>query len=162
LKGDAGKRTSPIAESSRFRFLTLRRALAAMPTIPLNRWCRFFLTSKLLPGVAMKRSPALRHDRQQAVRLGDGFAVVSAGEALETDEVAIVADNAGPIICHPRYPQRWIEQITKAGREQLACVGVALARAEAEESAMPVLIMWAVPAVIVIGGVGYFLVRAVH
>jgi hypothetical protein len=27
---------------------------------------------------------------------------------------------------------------------------------------MPVLIMWAVPAVIVIGGVGYFLVRAVH
>ena len=45
---------------------------------------------------------------------------VSAGEALETDEVAVVADNVGPIICYPRYPQRWIEQITKAGREQLA------------------------------------------
>jgi hypothetical protein len=31
-----------------------------------------------------------------------------------------------------------------------------------EEAKMPVLIMWAVPAVIVIGGVGYYLVRAVH
>jgi hypothetical protein len=109
-----------------------------MPTISLNRWCRFFLTSKLLPGVAMKRSPALRHDRQQAVRLGDGFAVVSAGEALETDEVAIVSDNVGPIICQPRYPQRWIEQITKAGREQLAlrrrCLSEGRSRGECHAS----------------------------
>jgi hypothetical protein len=30
-----------------------------------------------------------------------------------------------------------------------------------EESIMPVL-LWAVPAVIFVGGVGYFLVRAVH
>ena len=27
---------------------------------------------------------------------------------------------------------------------------------------MPVLLLWAVPAVIVVGGVGYYLVRAVH
>jgi hypothetical protein len=27
---------------------------------------------------------------------------------------------------------------------------------------MPVLILWAVPAIVVIGGVGYYLVRAVH
>ena len=31
-----------------------------------------------------------------------------------------------------------------------------------EESNMPVLLLWAVPAVIVVGGVGYYLVRAVH
>jgi hypothetical protein len=29
-------------------------------------------------------------------------------------------------------------------------------------SVMPVLLLWAVPAVIVVGGVGYYLVRAVH
>lgn len=31
-----------------------------------------------------------------------------------------------------------------------------------EESNMPVLLLWAVPAVIVVGGVGYYLVRVVH
>jgi hypothetical protein len=31
-----------------------------------------------------------------------------------------------------------------------------------EESVMPVLLLWAVPAVIFVGGVGYFLVRATH
>jgi hypothetical protein len=31
-----------------------------------------------------------------------------------------------------------------------------------EEAKMPVLIMGAIPAVIVVGGVGYYLVRAVH
>lgn len=31
-----------------------------------------------------------------------------------------------------------------------------------EESDMPVLLLWAVPAVIFVGGVGYFLVRGVH
>jgi hypothetical protein len=31
-----------------------------------------------------------------------------------------------------------------------------------EEAKMPVLIMWAIPTVIVVGGVGYFLVRAIH
>jgi hypothetical protein len=27
---------------------------------------------------------------------------------------------------------------------------------------MPVLLLWAVPTVIIVGGVGYYLVRAVH
>ena len=31
-----------------------------------------------------------------------------------------------------------------------------------EEENMPVLFLWAVPAVIVVGGVGYYLVRAVN
>jgi len=31
-----------------------------------------------------------------------------------------------------------------------------------EESNMPVLLLWAVPAVAVVGGVGYYLVRARH
>ena len=31
-----------------------------------------------------------------------------------------------------------------------------------EEAEMPIFIMWAIPAVVVIGGVGYYLVRAVH
>jgi hypothetical protein len=31
-----------------------------------------------------------------------------------------------------------------------------------EEANMPVLILWAVPAIVVIGGVGYYLVRAVN
>jgi hypothetical protein len=31
-----------------------------------------------------------------------------------------------------------------------------------EEAKMPVFIMWAIPTVIVVGGVGYYLVRAVH
>jgi hypothetical protein len=135
----------------------------------LNRWCRFFPTSKLF---AKRDNEAFTAPKlyvvtvNRSLGLSDGFAVVSAGEALETDEVAVVADNVGPIICHPRYPQRWIEQIAKAGREQLAIrrrfLSEGRTRAEAEESAMPVLIMWAVPAVIVIGGVGYFLVHAVH
>jgi hypothetical protein len=33
---------------------------------------------------------------------------------------------------------------------------------EEEEAYMPVLLFWAVPTVIVVGGVGYYLVRAVH
>ena len=31
-----------------------------------------------------------------------------------------------------------------------------------EEANMPVLLLWAVPAVIVVGGVGYYLIRVVH
>jgi hypothetical protein len=34
--------------------------------------------------------------------------------------------------------------------------------ADEEEAYMPVLCLWAVPTVIVVGGVGYYLVRAVH
>jgi hypothetical protein len=31
-----------------------------------------------------------------------------------------------------------------------------------EEARMPVFIMWAVPAVIVLGGVSYYLIRVIH
>jgi hypothetical protein len=31
-----------------------------------------------------------------------------------------------------------------------------------EEAYMPVLVLWAVPTVIVIGGVGYYFLRVVH
>jgi hypothetical protein len=31
-----------------------------------------------------------------------------------------------------------------------------------EEEAMPIFIMWAIPAVIVIGGASYYLLRVVH
>jgi hypothetical protein len=34
--------------------------------------------------------------------------------------------------------------------------------ADEEETYMPVLLLWAVPAVIVVGGVGYYLVHAIH
>jgi hypothetical protein len=131
----------------------------------LNRWCRFFPTSKLF---AKRDNEAFTAPKlyvvtvNRSLGLSDGFAVVSAGEALETDEVAVVADNVGPIICHPRYPNAGSSKSPKPGGNNWQYVGVSLARAEAEESAMPVLIMWAVPAVVVIGGVGYFLVRAVH
>jgi hypothetical protein len=37
-----------------------------------------------------------------------------------------------------------------------------LSGASEEEVKMPVLILWAVPAVIFVGGVGYFLVHTVH
>ena len=33
---------------------------------------------------------------------------------------------------------------------------------ETEEKHMPVLLLWAVPAIIVVGGTGYYLLRAVH
>jgi hypothetical protein len=50
----------------------------------------------------------------------------------------------------------------KFSKEHLAIRRRFLGEGRAEESVMPVLIMWAVPAVIFIGGVSYFLVRAVH
>jgi hypothetical protein len=56
------------------------------------------------------------------------------------------------------YPQRRWNAI--GNKWQL--VRVCSPRANEEEATKPVLIMWAVPAVIVIGGVGYYLVRAVH
>jgi len=48
-------------------------------------------------------------------------------------------------------------------REQVA-IGLRLpSRAANEEEAyMPVLLLWAVPTVIVIGGVGYYFLRVVH
>lgn len=47
-------------------------------------------------------------------------------------------------------------------REQAATRRVFLLQATEEENMPAFLILWAVPAVIVIGGVGYYLVRAVN
>jgi hypothetical protein len=46
-------------------------------------------------------------------------------------------------------------------REQAAIDGRFMA-GRMEERKMPVLLLWAVPAVIFVGGVGYMLVRTVH
>ena len=50
----------------------------------------------------------------------------------------------------PRYGNKW--QIC----------GVFSLRANEEEAHMPVLLLWAVPTVIVVRGVGYYFLRAVH
>jgi hypothetical protein len=55
----------------------------------------------------------------------------------------------------------------RCGREnqtggELAAPGLRFPSWATEESNMPVLLLWAVPAVIVVGGVGYYLVHAVH
>jgi hypothetical protein len=49
----------------------------------------------------------------------------------------------------------------EANREQLTLPGRFLSegKRQREERTMPILVMWAVPAVIVIGGVGYWLVH---
>jgi len=49
-----------------------------------------------------------------------------------------------------------------SNREQVVAERRSLMWANVEEPQMPVFIMWAVPAVIVIGGVSYYLIRAVH
>jgi hypothetical protein len=45
-------------------------------------------------------------------------------------------------------------------REQVAILNVGVGGQV--RSSMPVLLLWAVPAVIVFGGVGYYLIRVVH
>jgi len=47
-------------------------------------------------------------------------------------------------------------------REQVANLRRFSLRANEEEAHMPVLLLWAVPTVIVVGGVGYYFLRAVH
>jgi hypothetical protein len=37
----------------------------------------------------------------QALGFGDGFGVVSAGKALETDKMAVIANQICPVFCHP-------------------------------------------------------------
>jgi hypothetical protein len=45
-----------------------------------------------------------------------------------------------------------------SGNRPLFTIGAA----DEEEAYMPVLLLWAVPTVIVIGGVGYYFLRVVH
>jgi hypothetical protein len=47
-------------------------------------------------------------------------------------------------------------------REQVASLRRFLVAGNEEEAHMPVLLLWAVPTVIVVGGVGYYFLRAVH
>jgi hypothetical protein len=56
---------------------------------------------------------------------------------------------------HPTGNPRYREQVATSLR-------FIIRAADEEEAYMPVLLLWAVPAVIVVGGVGYYLVRVVH
>jgi hypothetical protein len=49
-----------------------------------------------------------------------------------------------------------------AAREQVARLWRLLIEGNEEEAQMPVLVLWAVPTVIVIGGLGYYFLRVVH
>jgi hypothetical protein len=47
-------------------------------------------------------------------------------------------------------------------REQVATAAHYIVVGKREERTMPVLLLWGIPAVIFVGGVGYFLVHATH
>jgi hypothetical protein len=48
-------------------------------------------------------------------------------------------------------------------REQVAIdLRLSMRAANEEEGYMPVLLLWAIPTVIVVGGVGYYFLRVVH
>jgi hypothetical protein len=50
----------------------------------------------------------------------------------------------------------------QCGNKWQICGVFSLRANEEEEAHMPVLLLWAVPTVIVVGGVGYYFLRAVH
>jgi hypothetical protein len=50
----------------------------------------------------------------------------------------------------------------RCGNKWQICGVFSLWANEEEEAHMPVLLLWAVPTVIVVGGVGYYFLRAVH
>jgi hypothetical protein len=50
----------------------------------------------------------------------------------------------------------------KRFREQVAIAARYIVVGKREERTMPVLLLWGIPAVIFVGGVGYFLVHATH
>jgi hypothetical protein len=77
--------------------------LTARPTIFIEAVVPLFSgPASFLPSVTMKRSAPKLYVAtvNKSLGLGDGFAVVSAGEALETDEVAVVSDDISPVFCH--------------------------------------------------------------
>jgi hypothetical protein len=67
--------------------------------------------------------------------------------------------NGAPDDCQ-MFPGGWIAGPTR--ELSVARLNFIRARGEAEEETMPVFILWAVPAVVVIGGVGYYVLRAAH
>jgi hypothetical protein len=56
----------------------------------------------------------------------------------------------------------WITMPSNAFREQVAIAARWIAVGNERRASMPVLILWAVPAVFFVGGVGYFLIDATH
>jgi hypothetical protein len=52
--------------------------------------------------------------------------------------------------------------LSNAFREQVAMGARYMSRANERRGPMPVLLLWGIPAVIFVGGVGYFLVHATH
>ena len=58
----------------------------------------------------------------------------------------------------------WLQQQScdQSSREQMAIRQRSSLWAIVEEARMPIFIMWAVPAVIVLGGVSYYLIRVVQ
>jgi hypothetical protein len=61
---------------------------------------------------------------------------------------------AGPVTDPPGHQN--------AFREQVAMTARYIVVGKREERTMPVLLLWGIPAVIFVGGVGYFLVHATH
>jgi hypothetical protein len=96
---------------------------------------------------------------KQPPGFSDSFAVIATCEALEADEMTVNRRHMPDTLPSADRPWRRIEQITKTDREQLAMPKRFVGEGKREERIMPILVMWAVPAVIVIGGVGYWLVH---
>jgi hypothetical protein len=62
----------------------------------------------------------------------------------------------------PAGPVTDFTGLSNAFREQVAMAARYIVVGKSEERTMPVLLLWGIPAVIFVGGVGYFLVHATH
>jgi hypothetical protein len=89
-------------------------------------------------------------------RLLDGFGVIGTRQPHEPDKMSVAPDEIYSIVHHPPTPYgsyRAIKRFsgTSGNGRALHCRGT-----------MPVLLLWGIPAVIFVGGAGYFLVHATH
>jgi hypothetical protein len=97
----------------------------------------------------------------QMPRLLDGFRIVGTRQPHEPDKMPVAPDEIYSIVHHPATPT----DLTKAIKRLSGTSGNGRAlhcRGQKEERTMPVLLLWGIPAVIFVGGVGYFLVHATH
>jgi hypothetical protein len=62
----------------------------------------------------------------------------------------------------PAGPGTDLPRLSNAFREQVAMAARYIVVGKREERTMPVLLLWGIPAVIFVGGVGYFLIHATH
>lgn len=97
----------------------------------------------------------------------DRLTVVITDQRYRPDDMSVGSDDISPVFGHlkrfhsyrlvsrPGEPSDYLRLII---REQVAIYGITRLQ-ETEETNMPVLLLWAVPAVIVIGGAGYWLVH---